>query len=155
MGKVLDLILDTSILIASERRGEGIEDILRAVRDAHGEIDVALSAVSVVELTHGIYRANADADRIRRRIFAEGAFQNLVKYPVSFEIACLAGQIEGDQAARGNIIAFEDLIIGATALHLGLRCGVSESETSATDSRTQRRDALGTKPALEVPSGFL
>jgi hypothetical protein len=58
----LGLILDTSILIESERRGEGVEDILRRVRDAHGEIDVALSAVSAVELTHGIYRAGSDAD---------------------------------------------------------------------------------------------
>jgi len=28
----LGLILDTSILIESERRGEGVEDILRSVR---------------------------------------------------------------------------------------------------------------------------
>ena len=53
----MGLILDTSILIQSERRGEGIEDIFRRVRDAHGEIDVALSAISAVELTHGVYRA--------------------------------------------------------------------------------------------------
>jgi predicted nucleic acid-binding protein len=59
----LGLILDTSILIESERRGEGVEDILRSVRDVHGEIDVALSAISAVELTHGIYRARSDAGR--------------------------------------------------------------------------------------------
>ena len=47
----MGLILDTSILIESERRGEGVEDILRSVRGAHGETDVALSAVSAVELT--------------------------------------------------------------------------------------------------------
>jgi predicted nucleic acid-binding protein len=31
-------------------------------------------------------------------------------------IAC---ERQGEQAAKGNIIAFEDLVIGATALHLG------------------------------------
>jgi predicted nucleic acid-binding protein len=115
----LGLILDTSILIASERRGEAVEDILHQARAAHGEVDIALSAISVVELTHGIYRARTDADRARRRIFAEGAFHDLIVHPVSLEIAQLAGRIEGEQAALGIAIGFEDLVIGATALHLG------------------------------------
>lgn len=115
----MGLILDTGILIASERRRESVEDILRQVRAAHGEIDIALSTVSVVELTHGIYRARNDADRERRRIFSEGVFQDIVVHPVTLEIAQLAGKIEGEQAAQGIAIAFEDLVIGATALHLG------------------------------------
>lgn len=115
----MGLILDTSILIESERRGEGVEDILRRIRAIHGEIDVALSAVSAVELTHGIYRARIDADRLRRRVFAEGVFHDLIVHPLTLEIAQLAGRIEGEQAARGNTLAFQDLLIGATALHIG------------------------------------
>jgi predicted nucleic acid-binding protein len=115
----LGLILDTSILIESERRGEGVEDILRRVRNAQGETDIALSAVSAVELTHGIYRARSDADRDRRRVFVEGVFHDLIVHPLTLTIAQLAGRIEGEQAARGVSIAMEDLIIGATALHLG------------------------------------
>jgi predicted nucleic acid-binding protein len=42
----------------------------------------------------------------------------MVVHPVIVEIAELAGRIEGEQAARGVSIAFEDLLIGATALHL-------------------------------------
>jgi tRNA(fMet)-specific endonuclease VapC len=38
--------------------------------------------------------------------------------PVSAEIAELEGRIEGEQAALGISIAFEDLLIGATALHM-------------------------------------
>jgi predicted nucleic acid-binding protein len=38
---------------------------------------------------------------------------------VTVEIAELSGRIEGEQAARGVRIAFEDLLIDATALHLG------------------------------------
>jgi hypothetical protein len=45
----MGLILDTSILIASERRGQPIEDILRYTRAVHGEVEVALSVISVVE----------------------------------------------------------------------------------------------------------
>jgi len=115
----LGLILDTSILIASERRGGTIEAILYQARAVYGEIDVALSAVSVVELTHGIYRARTDADRERRRVFSQKAFHDLIVHPVTLEIAQLAGKIEGEQTAKGIAIAFEDLVIGATALHLG------------------------------------
>jgi tRNA(fMet)-specific endonuclease VapC len=112
------LILDTSILIASERRGESIREILHKMLAQYGETDIALSAVSVVELTHGIYRARTDADRERRRVFADKTFRDLIIQPVTLPIAQLAGRIEGEQAAHGNVIALEDLLIGATALHL-------------------------------------
>ncbi len=38
---------------------------------------------------------------------------------MTLEVAQLAGKIEGEQAARDISIAFEDLLIGSTALHLG------------------------------------
>jgi predicted nucleic acid-binding protein len=47
------------------------------------------------------------------------AVPRLIIHPVSLEIAQLAGRIEGEQSAMSNIIAFEDLVIGAMALHLG------------------------------------
>jgi len=115
----MGLILDTSILIESERHGEGVEDLLNRVRTTQGEIDVALSAVSAIELTHGIYRAKTEADRERRRVFVEGIFHDLIVHPLTLEIAQLAGRIEGEHAAKGISIAIEDLMIGATALHLG------------------------------------
>ena len=40
-------------------------------------------------------------------------------HPVTLAIARLAGRIEGQQEAMGVQFAFEDLLIGATALHLG------------------------------------
>jgi tRNA(fMet)-specific endonuclease VapC len=114
----MGLILDSSILIAGERGGESVREILQRVQTSQGEIEAALSAVSVVELTHGIYRAKSDADRERRREFTEELCRDLVVHPVTLEIAQLAGKIEGEQAARGVSVAFEDLLIGATALHL-------------------------------------
>jgi tRNA(fMet)-specific endonuclease VapC len=39
-------------------------------------------------------------------------------HPVTVETARIAGRIEGDQAAHGVTIAFEDLLIAATALQL-------------------------------------
>ena len=93
--------------------------MLKAVRERYGEIELGLSTVSVVELTHGIYRARNDAARLSRQSFLQVAFRNLVAYPVSLEIAQLAGRIEGEQAAKGIGIPFEDLVIGSTALYLG------------------------------------
>ncbi len=40
-------------------------------------------------------------------------------HPVTLAIARLAGRIEGQQEAMGVQFAFEDLLIVATALHLG------------------------------------
>jgi tRNA(fMet)-specific endonuclease VapC len=114
----MGLILDTSVFIAAERRGQSVRQILRGLQAAHGEVPSALSVVTIVELTHGIYRARNDADRERRRSFGEELLRDLVVYPLTVEVAQLAGRIEGEQAALGVNIAFEDLLIGATALHL-------------------------------------
>ena len=40
-------------------------------------------------------------------------------HPVTVEIARRVGRIEGEQAAQGIVIAFEDLAIGVTAQQLG------------------------------------
>lgn len=115
----MGLILDSSILIAGERRGESVAQILRRVRASQGDVESALSVVTVVELTHGIYRAKNEKDRERRRAFCEELRRDVVVHPVTVDIAELAGRIEGEQAAAGVSIAFEDLLIGTTALHLG------------------------------------
>lgn len=114
----MGIVLDTSVLIAGERRGEGVQAIIQRVLTTHGEQDAALSVVTLVELTHGIYRARTDADRERRRAFTQELRRDVAVIPVTAEIAELAGRIEGEQAARGISIAFEDLLIGATALHM-------------------------------------
>ena len=67
----MGIVLDTSVLIAGERRGEGVQAIIQRVLTTHGEQDAALSVVTLVELTHGIYRARTDADRERRRAFTQ------------------------------------------------------------------------------------
>jgi predicted nucleic acid-binding protein len=113
----MGLILDTSILIAGERRGETVKKVIQRVRAAFGDAEAALSAVSIVEISHGIYRARTELDRERRISFCEELCRDMIVHPISLEIAWLAGKIEGEQAAKGIAIAFEDLMIGATALH--------------------------------------
>ena len=115
----MGLILDSSVLIAGERRGETVRQVMQRVRAAHGDTESALSAISIIELTHGIYRAKTDEDKARRKALADELARTMIVHPVSIPIAQLAGRIEGEQAAKGISIAVEDLIIGATALHIG------------------------------------
>ncbi len=57
----MGIILDSSIVIAAERRGETVRKILEPVRAGQGEIEVALSVVTIAELAHGAYRATTEA----------------------------------------------------------------------------------------------
>lgn len=50
------LILDSSVVIAGERRGHTVRQILEQFKGGHGEIEVGLSVVTIVELTHGVQR---------------------------------------------------------------------------------------------------
>lgn len=115
----MGVILDSSILIAGERRKQSLASVLERIEVACGTTTAALSAITAVELTHGIYRAKADADRQRRQIFVEEIFRTVAVYPLTLEVARLAGRIHGEQMGQGNSIDFPDLLIGATALHLG------------------------------------
>lgn len=115
----MGLIVDSSIIIAAERRGETVERLIAAIINATGDQDAALSAVGLTELIHGIYRAQTPAQRLRRQAFLEELLADLTVYPYTKETAMLAGKLDGEQQARGVIIPFPDLLIGATALSLG------------------------------------
>jgi tRNA(fMet)-specific endonuclease VapC len=115
----MGVILDSSILIAGERRRDSVWEVLQRVEAVCGKTTAALSAVTAVELTHGIYRAQTEADRKRRETYVEELFQAVAVYPLTLEVARLAGRLHGEQMRQGITIDFPDLIIGATALHVG------------------------------------
>jgi tRNA(fMet)-specific endonuclease VapC len=116
---LVGLILDSTILMAGERRRHTVRQILEYVRNACGEIEVGLSVVTIVELIHGVQRAGTDERRQRRQAFVDEVIRDVPVHPVTLETARLAGRIEGEQASQGVTIAFEDLLIAATALQLG------------------------------------
>jgi predicted nucleic acid-binding protein len=64
----------------------------------------------------GVQRAVTEESRQRRQAFLDELTRDLPVYPVTVEIAKLAGTIEGYQAEQGINIAFEDLLIAVTAL---------------------------------------
>ena len=84
-----------------------------------GDQETMLSAIALVELAHGIHRANAPQIRARREAFIRELLADVPTYPFTEQIAFLAGRIDGEQQSKGIKIPFQDLLIGATALHLG------------------------------------
>jgi len=114
----MGLILDSSVMIAAERRGETVEQLIERILRATGDQDAALSAVGLTELVHGIYRAPTSEIRVRREAFLNELLADLTVYPHTRETALLAGKLDGEQQSRGVVIPFADLLIGATALIL-------------------------------------
>ena len=115
----MGLILDSSVVIAAERRGDTVEQLIEQIVKATGDQEAALSAIGLTELIHGIYRANTPEVCLRRESFISELLADLTVYPFSKETALLAGKLDGDQQSRGMVIPFGDLLIGATALSLG------------------------------------
>jgi tRNA(fMet)-specific endonuclease VapC len=115
----LGLILDSSVAIAAERSGDTVPTFLQRVVDITGDQEAALSAVGVAELVHGIHRAETAERRARREAPVEALLAAVVVYPLTVDMARLAGSVDGEQQSRGVVIPFADLLIGATALHVG------------------------------------
>ena len=55
----MGLILDSSVVIAAERRGHTVENLIEQVFALAGDQDAALSSIGLTELIHGIYRAQS------------------------------------------------------------------------------------------------
>jgi tRNA(fMet)-specific endonuclease VapC len=113
------LILDSSVAIAAERRGDSVQAFLQRVIDTAGDQEAALSVVGVVELVHGIHRADTAERRSRRESFVEELLAAVAVYPLSIDVARLVGKLDAEQQKSGIVIPFADLLIGATALSLG------------------------------------
>jgi predicted nucleic acid-binding protein len=114
----MGLILDSSVVIAAERRGETVEQLIARILRATGDQDAALSAVGLTELVHGVHRASTPEVRLRRESFLNELLADLTVYPYTKETALLAGRLDAEQQSRGVVIPFADLLIGATALVL-------------------------------------
>jgi predicted nucleic acid-binding protein len=115
----MGLILDSSVVIAAERRGENVTQMLKQIVAATGDQRAVLSSIGLTELVHGIYRAQSAAALSRRDAFIRELLSVVEVYPYTRETALLAGKIDGEQQGRGITVPFSDLLIGATALEVG------------------------------------
>jgi predicted nucleic acid-binding protein len=117
----MGLILDSSVLIAAERKGSNARQALSEIAQRAAGEDVALSVVTLIELAHGAARADTPQRKSMRRQFLNELMAAVPVHPVTIPVALRAGQIDGENAAKGTPLPLSDLLIGVTALELGYR----------------------------------
>jgi predicted nucleic acid-binding protein len=115
----LGVILDSSVVIEAERQHLNVAQFLKQIIEKIGEMEAALCAITVAELVHGVYRADTPERRERRRVFLDELKAAVPVYPITDSTAELVGKIGAESSARGVIIPFDDLLIGACALERG------------------------------------
>lgn len=113
---ILGVVLDSSTVITAEHRKLPVPQLIEAIQTSHGEVEISLSPVTVAELVHGIYRAkNPEASR-RRRAYIEELADLVPIHSITRQTAFLVGQIQGQEAAKGNVLPLNDLLIAAAAI---------------------------------------
>jgi tRNA(fMet)-specific endonuclease VapC len=117
------LILDSSVIIAAERKGQSVSELLTVTCEATGFVSIMLSAVSVTELEHGYWRAGTPERARRRRAWLDEVLEAIPVEPFTTEIAKLAAKVDAAAKVKGAVIPFADLQIGVTALHFGFALG--------------------------------
>lgn len=116
---LLGLVLDSSTVIGAERKRQTVPDLIETIFLAYGPLDLSLSPITVAELVHGIYRSKTSEAGQRRRQYIEELVSLVPVHPVTNRTAWLVGQIEGQEAAKGNVVPFNDLMIAAAAIEQG------------------------------------
>ncbi len=119
----MGLILDSSILIVAEREAEPVSRLLVMLKERHGESEVVLSSVTVIELEHGLHRAQTAEQARNRRNYLDTIFAAIPVESFSREMAQIAAKVDAEARKNGKVIPFSDLLIGATALHYGYALG--------------------------------
>jgi predicted nucleic acid-binding protein len=115
----MGIVLDSSVLIASERAGLNSKQAFAAILRKTGNDEVALSVITLLELAHGAVRANTTERKQKRERIIQELLSAVPIHPITASIALRAGQIDGQSQASGIRIPLADLLIGATALELG------------------------------------
>ena len=77
----------------------------------------------MIELEHGLHRANTPALARQRRAYLDTIFLAIPVEPFTKQMGQLAAKIDADAKRTGLVIPFEDLLIGVTALHFGYGIG--------------------------------
>jgi tRNA(fMet)-specific endonuclease VapC len=110
---VATVLIDTSVLVDAERRGDALEERV-------GEQDRAISVITVSELLHGVHRADSEARRLARQAFVEQLLARIEPIQVSAQVARVHAEIWARLEADGQMIGAHDLWIGATAVAHGM-----------------------------------
>lgn len=114
------VLIDTSVLVDSERRGHSLDEKV-------GDQDRAISVITASELLHGVHRAHTDASRSRRVAFVEYLLTGIEPLPVTMAVARIHAQIWAELESNGTPIGAHDLWIAATAIAHGFEVATANS----------------------------
>lgn len=109
------VLIDTSVVIALERQGATLLDLIRLA----GE-DAALASITASEILAGLYRAKRDDVRRQREPFLEAIIERFPVLSFDLPVARRHARLGADLAAVGQVIGAHDLIIAATAITFDL-----------------------------------
>jgi predicted nucleic acid-binding protein len=119
----MGLVLDSGVLIAAEREARPVSGLLATLEQQHGETEIVLSSITVLELEHGLHRAQSTEQARKRREYLDTVFAAIPVEPFITPMAQLAAKIDAHARQSGRTIPLADLLIGATALHFGYSVG--------------------------------
>ena len=104
----MGLVLDSTVLISAERSGQNPRSVIEALLAKMGDTEATLSIITLIELAHGIERANSTARQTARERFLNELLNEISVEPITIPIAFRAGKIDGGLHAKGLRIALGD-----------------------------------------------
>lgn len=119
----MGLVLDSSLLIASEREKQPVSQLLSLLSAGLSETEFLLSSITVMELEHGWHWANTPDAAAKRRLYLDEVLAVLPVHSFTREMGVLAAKIDAEMKKSGRTIATADLLIGVTALYYGYAIG--------------------------------
>jgi len=123
------LILDTGVLVVSERRKSGLADLIDV------DDDIVIAAITVAELRTGIELAN-DSHRSGRTEFLVQVLETLPVEPYDVAVAEAHGHLLAYVHRGGTQRGAHDLLIAATAV-------ATRRTVVTTDRRARFQDLPG------------
>jgi predicted nucleic acid-binding protein len=111
------------VVIVAEREAKPVSSLLSTLEQEHGETEIVLSSITVIELEHGLHRAHTVEQARTRRNYLDTVFAAIPVEPFTRDMAQIAAKVDAEARQLGRTIPFADLLIGATALHFGYSVG--------------------------------
>ena len=108
-------LIDSSVFIELERRGESLSQLLGAVADE----PFALASITASELLVGVQRSDSAQRRFRRLDFVERVLSEVPILAFDLEIARIHAKLAVELKETGRPIGANDLLTAATARHGG------------------------------------
>ena len=112
----MGLAVDTSVLIDAARKRLPLQQVVARLA---GRGPLTISAVSLIEVAHGIGRARTVEIERERRSFLAAVQDTFATVPLYGASAIRAGLLDGELTRLGFTIGLADAAITATALMRG------------------------------------